>query len=153
MRKPRTLKQRKFIRELIRTMSPTEAAMRSYNCKDRGVARCVGYELLTILHISMSELMDKMGLDIEQDIKDLKKLRSAKSKKYFAHEGVVCDEREDEDYQTQIKALEISLKLKGHLKEHKEDKREFVDDGDIEIIQHPNGNKSEIENRVKLFIK
>lgn len=94
-----TFKQRKFIKELTVTLHPTEAAMRAYNCKDRLSARVIASENLTKLNISMSELMDKMGLDTQQDVEDLKKLRKTK------------------DNHIKLKALELTLKLKGYLKQ------------------------------------
>ena len=67
-----TPKQRMFLKELIATLSPTEAAMRSYNCKDRLSARVIASENLSKLNITMNDLMDKMGLTVEEDIEDLK---------------------------------------------------------------------------------
>lgn len=111
-----TIKQRKFIRELIRTGEPTESAMRSYKCKDRKVARVIASQLLSKLNIDMIELMDKMGIDTESDLRLLEKLRSAKVTKAFSHEGQVVDEFTTDDNSTQLKALELTLKLKGKLK-------------------------------------
>lgn len=105
-----TLKQRKFVRELKRTFSPTEAAFRVYNCKDRLVARNIAHQNLAKLGISMQELMDKMGLDTQQDLDDLKRLRIAQKPIVINNEVITTD-----DYSTQVKALELTLKLKGHL--------------------------------------
>lgn len=115
-----TFKQRKFIRELKKTFSPTEAAMRSYNCKSRDVAKVIASQLLTKLNVQMNDLMDKMGLNIERDIEDLKNLREAKITKHFAYEGQIVDEAVCEDNATRLKALELTYKLKGLLKEKHE---------------------------------
>lgn len=112
-----TLKQRKFVRALIRTQSPTEAAMQSYNCKDRVVATVIASQNLIKLNIQMVDLMNRMGLDTERDIKDLTRLREAKTTKHFAHEGKIVDQADIDDNNTQLKALELSLKLKGSLKD------------------------------------
>ncbi len=70
-----TFKQRRFVKELIATLSPTEAAFRAYDCKDRLSARNIASQLLATLGIKMPELMDKMGLGSEEDMADLKRLR------------------------------------------------------------------------------
>lgn len=56
-----TLKQRKWIKEYIKTGNATEAASRVYDCKDRNVANAIGAENLAKL--SMPELMEEMGLN------------------------------------------------------------------------------------------
>lgn len=127
--------------------------MQVYNCKDRKVARVIASENISKLNISMTELMDKMGLDTERDIEDLNRLRQAKDIKYFAHEGEVTDEREVDDHQTQIKALEISLKLKGHLRDKEPVSSSTDFEREVEIVPHPNGDKLEVENRVKAFMR
>ena len=91
--------------------------MRVYNCKDRKVARVIASQNITKLNIDMNALMIRMGLYTEKDIEDLIRLRSAKIVKPFAHEGVVISEPVYDDNVTQIKALELTLKLKGVLKE------------------------------------
>ena len=55
-----TLKQRKWIKEYIKTGNATEAAMRVYDCKDRESATSIGHENLTKLHVP--DLMEEMGL-------------------------------------------------------------------------------------------
>lgn len=92
--------------------------MRAYNCKSRKTAATIGRENIIKLEFSATELMDKMGLSLEEDIKDLKRLRKAKATKFFSHEGQVIDQKDCDDNATQTKALEISLKLRGALREH-----------------------------------
>lgn len=96
-------------------ITPTEAAMQSYNCKDREVARVIGSQNLRKLNITMPELMERMGLSDEKDFEDLKKLRDAKTTKFFQHEGKITDQENVEDNTTQLKALELTAKLKGKL--------------------------------------
>lgn len=112
-----TVKQRLFFRYLIKTQSPTSAAMKAYDCKDRLVARNIGSSLLAKLGISMRELLDIIGLDSEQDAKDLKRLRSAKSIKHFAHEGRVITSKVDQDNSTQLRALDLTQRIKGNIRE------------------------------------
>ena len=76
----------------------------------------------------MNDLMDKMGLTVEEDIEDLKRLRRAK--RLHVCDIYIKDDNgklkinknsndfiEVDDNPTQLKALELTLKLKGHLKE------------------------------------
>ena len=143
-----TVKQRLFVKELIATLSPTEAAMRAYDCKTRASASQIAYENLSKLEISMTELMDKMGLTNEEDINDLKRLRKAKkvvgylnqykkdedgkAEKIEPDEVVSNEFIEVDDNCTQLKALELSLKIKGHLKEKTE---HSFDDGTKRLLQ------------------
>ena len=117
MNKPTTPKQAKFIRQLIRTGNATKAASIAFDCKNNHVANVLGSRMLVKIGITMPELMDKMGLSIEEDVKDLKRLRKAKMTKFFAHEGQVISQKDCDDNATQTKALEISLKLRGALRE------------------------------------
>lgn len=119
-----TIKQRLWFRYLIQLKSPTEAAMRAYDCKHRQVASVIAHENLRKLNISMSTLLDIVGLDAEQDAKDLARLRKAKSKKFFAYEGEILASQAVDDYPTQIKALELTAKIKGLLKEETKEKDE-----------------------------
>lgn len=133
-----TPKQRIFQKELINTLSPTEAAMRAYDCKDRKSASQIAYENLRKLDISMAELMSQMGLTDEEDIKDLIRLR--KCKKLHVCDIYVKDDNgklkinrnsndfiEVDDNPTQLKALELTAKLKGNI----EDKTKHSIDDDL----------------------
>jgi len=139
MNKPTTIRQRKFIKQFIRTRNGTEAAMQAYNCKSRAVAAVISSQVLRKLNISFIELMNKMGLNDERDISDLIKLRKAKITKHFAYEGQVVDERSYDDNATQLKALEMTLKLKGHLKE------QIEHSGEVAFTQMPNAR---VGNRI-----
>ena len=123
-----TLKQRKFRKKLIKTLSPTEAAFRAYNCKDRKVAAVIASQNLLKLNISLPDLMDSMGLTDEEDVKDLQRLRKAQKLQtcdiYVKKEdGKVTINKNSNDFievddnAIQIKALELSLRLKGRLKD------------------------------------
>lgn len=130
-KKKLTIKQRKFIRELIRCGNPTEAARRVYNISDTttSTAKCIAHQNLTKLNYTFNDLMEKMGVTDEADIELLKKLRSA-TKNQVCDIYVQKDEDgnykinnnmnsfiEVDDNQTQVKALELTMRLKGRLKE------------------------------------
>jgi len=55
-----TIKQRKWIKEYIKTGNATEAAMKVYDCKDKGSAANIGWE--NVRKLDMTELMEEMGL-------------------------------------------------------------------------------------------
>ena len=149
-----TAKQRLFIKHLIRTFSPTEAAMQSYDCKDRLSARNIASENLSKLGIDMNNLMEKTGLGLEEDVEDLKRLR--KCKRPIACDIFIRDENgelkvnknsndwvEVDDNPSQLKALEITLKLKGHLKDKLIDQShhhtlQIVNYGETKRIDNPN---------------
>lgn len=126
--KPLTIKQRKFLRALIRTGEPTEAAFQAYDCKNRKIASVIASQNLCKLNIQFLDLIERMGLTNEEDVADLKRLR--KAKRLHACDVMIHDENgqlkvnknsndwiEVDDNQSQLKALELTLKLKGHLKE------------------------------------
>lgn len=96
-------------------ITPTKAAMQSYNCKNKAVASAIASQNLRKLKITMPELLARMGLTDERDAEDLEKLREAKTTKFFQHEGKVIDQEDVEDNTTQLKALELTAKLKGRL--------------------------------------
>lgn len=109
-------------------ITPTEAAMRVYDCKNRLVAAVIASQNLIKLNISMADLLNRMGITDEEDVNDLKRLRKAqklqscnvfvkkdKDGKYTINENS-NDFIEVDDGNIQIKALELTCKLKGNLK-------------------------------------
>lgn len=135
-----TLKQKRFVRALVRTGNATEAAMQSYNCKDRHSASVIANENMIKLGITLTKLMEYMGLDDKRDLEDLKALREAKETKFFAHEGEVIETREVIAHDIRYKALELSLKIKDKINDRK---NSIVDSGVKVIII-----KQEINNGV-----
>lgn len=113
------VKLKKFQRMLIKnhTMSGTDIAMKVYNCKDRSVAAQISHQNLKKLNFTMKDVLERAGLTDEQDAEDLKRLRSAKETKFFQFKGEVVDQEEVEALDIQLKALELTQKLKGNLKD------------------------------------
>jgi len=138
-----TIKQTKWFRQVIRTGEPTQAAFDVYNCKDRKVAKVIAYENLTKLHLSMNDLMDRMGLDIERDMQDLIAEREAMTTKFATHEGQITDQAEVIDWQTRHKALELTLKLKGRLSKDSDSNQGIGASTKIVIIYPPGYEKKE----------
>lgn len=112
----RGVKLKRFQRAVIANpdMSPTEIAMQIYNCKSRKVASALSGRNLKKMRMKMADLMPTFQMSDEDDLNLLHKLRHAKKVTYFAHEGVVIDQKIDDDGQLQCRALELTQKIKGN---------------------------------------
>lgn len=64
---------------------------------------------------ALSAALDRAGLSDAALAARLAGLADAKKQLFFAHEGVIRDEREVEDNPTRLRAVELALKAKGHL--------------------------------------
>ena len=104
-----TLKQRKWIKEYIKTGNATEAAMRVYDCKDRESASAIGTQNLGKL--SFPELMEEMELT---DITLMNVGAEGMTKANKIH-GTNDNFVEIPDYATRHKYWETMLKLKRKL--------------------------------------
>jgi len=104
-----TLKQRKWIKEYIKTGNATEAAMRVYDCKDRESAGSIGTENLQKLAIP--DLMEQMGLT---DITLMNVGAEGMTKANKIH-GTGDNFVEIPDYATRHRYWETMLKLKRRL--------------------------------------
>lgn len=109
------------------SVSPTEVAMQTYNCKDRHVARVIASQNLLKLNITMADLMARAGMSDEQDLEDLKRLRSAeklhlcdihikKEKGKYVVNQNSNDFMDVPDNLVRLKALELTQKIKGTIK-------------------------------------
>lgn len=146
-----TLKQRKWIKEYIKTGNATEAASRVYDCKDRNVANAIGAENLAKL--SMPELMEEMGLsDVALINVGMEGLQASKQlatrivvknpvkSSTQAGELIKATEQTDDfvevpDYSTRHKYWDTLLKLKGKLGEKDYMGMEFKEgDKSVKII-------------------
>lgn len=104
-----TLKQRNWLKVYLETGNATEAAMQSYDCKDRETAATVGWENLRKLDFAM--LMEEGGItDKKLKEKLVDGLESTKIKTSLTE-----PDREVPDYATRHKYLETALKLKQRL--------------------------------------
>ena len=95
-----TIKQKRFIREYLKTGSATDAAMTIYGHKKRDVAASVGYDILR--SIDFSELMEQSGLT------DSKLLE-------VIGQGLEAKRHNRPDFYARHKYLETALKAKKHL--------------------------------------
>lgn len=125
-----TLKQRKWLDVYLQTGNATEAAMQSYDCKDRDSANAIGSENLAKLsYVDFMEvagvtdklLQDKLleGLDSTKQIGARKIVQGART----GHEIKVDATTDTDDfidvpdYAVRHKYLETALKLKKRLVE------------------------------------
>jgi hypothetical protein len=151
-----TMKQRKWLDIYLQTGNATEAAMQSYDCKDRDSAKSIGCENLTKLdYIDFMEaagvtdklLQEKLleGLDSTKQIGARKIVQGART----GHE-IKVDAMTDTDdfidvpdYAVRHKYLETALKLKKRLVE-KNDVNMDVKISNITITREPmkDGNNS-----------
>ena len=102
-----TPKQTKFVKEYIKTLNATEAAMRSYDCKDRLSARNIGSELLANLGTPIQRLLNKKGYTDEMLIEDM--LAGVKAQKPVVVNGKLY---KTEDWTNRHKYIETITKLK-----------------------------------------
>ncbi|MCK9554961.1 hypothetical protein M0R36_03985 [bacterium] len=93
-------------------ISPTEVAMRVYNCKNRHVASVIASQNLIKLDYTVNSLLEHMGITDEADIELLKKLRVAE--KYEKGVGMVPDNS------IRLAALKLTQLLKGRLSSKEE---------------------------------
>ena len=109
-----TMKQRRFVKEYIKSGNQTLAAKRSYNCND-DTARSLGSSNITKHNIKSAVIkaQEKIGITDSFLAKTLKEGLKAKETKFFADAGKVKDKRDCIDYSTRAKYLEIGHKLRG----------------------------------------
>jgi len=109
-----TMKQRRFVKEYIKSGNQTLAAKRSYNCND-DTARSLGSSNITKHNIKSAVIkaQEKIGITDSFLAKTLKEGLKAKETKFFADGGKVRDKRNCVDYPTRAKYLEIGHKLRG----------------------------------------
>jgi hypothetical protein len=108
------------------TLSPTEVALRTYNCTTKGSASAIASQNLAKLKITHADLMARFGLSDEEDVRDLARLRKAKRLQscdvYVKEEDGEFKINENsndfievDDNKVQLDALKLSLQLKGAL--------------------------------------
>jgi phage terminase small subunit len=102
-RLPRTIKEKKFVKEYIKTGNATEAASKVYDVSSRDVARNIGSQ--NVAKLSIVGVMEKHGLTDDKLIDTLEEGLNADKE---AKIGTI------EDYPTRHRYLETALKLKGY---------------------------------------
>lgn len=131
-RPPKTIKEKKFLQEFIKTGNATEAASRVYDVKNRKNARAIGTE--TLAKLDITEIMEKKGLTDEKITDTLiegmeanKTVRSSDPSKESDAES--NDFIDIPDWQARLKATELASKIKGHLKD------KMIHEGEIKVTE------------------
>ena len=114
-KKQLTILERRFFGHLLNGAKPTDAAVLTFNVKDRKSASVRACQTLAKFNIKLPQLMDNCGLSDERLVMKMAKLLDAKTVKHFAHEGVVIDSKRMDDNATQRSTLELALKVKRYL--------------------------------------
>lgn len=147
-----TLKQRKWLDVYLSTGNATEAAMQSYDCKDRESASQIGYENLRKLDyidfLEAAGVTDKLlqeklleGLESTKPISALVLVSGDKPMRTRDNEGQI----EVPDYAIRHKYLETALKLKQKLIERKDftSKGEKIEGNQIIFTDFKNDTKGQ----------
>ncbi len=137
-----TLKQRKFWKCYCETHSLTKAAeYAGSNGKDTASLSVIGYGILKSLNLSMPELLDAEGLTDQAMAEPLKNGIKAQKPIVATWEGKITDKLWIEDHPTQLKAVELIGKMKGHFI----DKLELTgrDGGDLVLQLAPSKSKKD----------
>lgn len=118
-RPPRTIKEKKFVKEYLKTGNATEAAAKVYDVSNRASAGAIGGENLQKLTIS--QILDNAGLTDEKIGKTLNEAIEA-NKPIGAINSKDADSSTMDfidvpDWQARLKATELASKIKGHLKD------------------------------------
>ena len=115
-RPPKTIKEKKFVKEYLKTGNATEAAVRVYDATSRASAAAIGGENLQKL--TFPELMDEMGITDDKLIgvldEGLGATRNISAIAGTEANGGTVDFVEVPDYQVRHRYLETGLKLKDY---------------------------------------
>lgn len=142
-----TLKQRKWLKVYLKCGNATEAAMRSYQCKNRDSGAQIGWENLRKL--DFSEVMEESGITDKKLVDVLSEgLVAIKIKTSLTE-----PDREVADYQTRYKYLDIALKLKRRMAEKvevsvEEVKPLFTDEQIERIIRKRDNSDQDGKNQI-----
>lgn len=105
----RTVKQKMFVKEYVKSGNATQAALKVYNTKSVDSAKRIGWENTTKLNIQ--EILEKNGITDDATAQNLARMAfTATKQNQFTGEVV-------EDNQVQLDAIKHITKLKGWLKD------------------------------------
>ena len=124
-RPPKTVKERKFVKEYLKNGgNATQAAMKAYDASSYNSAHVIGAE--NIRKLTISDILDKAGLTDEKIGSVLTEAAEA-TKPISATSGRDASEAsmdfiEVPDWNARLKSIELAGKMKGHFIEKREDK-------------------------------
>jgi len=109
-----TLKEKKWLRAYFNHGNKLRAAKDAgYRCTSDLSYGEIGYQNFIKLEKYITEWLDKECLSETALKKKITELMQAKEKRFFAHEGVVVEEREVEALETQRRTLDMAIKVRG----------------------------------------
>lgn len=126
-RPPRTIKEKKFVKEYIKSGNGTEAALNSYDTTNPKTAAVIATQ--NLIKLNISDLMDKRGLTDDKLLEVLDdglramKVISANVINIKSNDPTVMDQKANsmtrdfidvEDHPTRHRYLETALRLKGY---------------------------------------
>lgn len=105
----RTVKQKMFVKEYVKSGNATQAALKVYNTTSVDSAKRIGWENTTKLNIQ--EILEKNGITDDATAQNLARMAfTATKQNQFTGEVI-------EDNQVQLDAIKHITKLKGWLKD------------------------------------
>lgn len=113
-KKKLTLKEQSFVKEVLETNNPTEAADRVYNTKSREISSVMGTQMMNKEHIrgAVMEAMDNAGLTIDYLMVEQKKVVDQEDNLNVKQRGIEHSSLLLDAYapkQTEHKSVNISI--------------------------------------------
>jgi len=131
-------KERIFLRALEKfpSVPPSQIVRIIFNCKDQGVAATISSNLLVKYKKDINEMMNRLGVTDERLTFKLTEALEAKRRFTSMSKSGEIVEEVVPDYNSQLKALEIALKLKGYLKPRsgQEDDSAIPKSGNLQVM-------------------
>lgn len=102
-RPPRTIKEKKFVKEYLKSGNATEAAQKVYDVSNYNSAHAIGSQ--NVQKLTIVDIMEKNGLTDDLIASTLRQAMKAKG------------EKGTPEWNARLKATELTSKIKGHLRE------------------------------------
>lgn len=139
-RPPKTIKEKRFVKEYLKSGNATEAAAKVYDVSNLNSAHAIGSQNLQ--RLTISDELDKIGLtdskiaSVLLDAIDAQKTVSSYNTNREAN-AETDDFIDIPDWQARLKAIEITAKMKGHFIEKRDitSKGERISNGLVEFVE------------------
>ena len=116
------VKERKLLKGIIAGKTATQAA-KDAGWSDASAGVMASRKMAEPgMKAELQKMMDEAGLSRQAIIQKIREGADAKKVSYFAHEGVVKDQREDVDHVTRHRFLETARKVRGDMGEDENEK-------------------------------
>jgi hypothetical protein len=109
-----TVKQRKWLEAYLQCFNRAEAArVAGYKCRNDDHFRLIGYQNYVKLRDLIAQWIDENGLSEARIKEKIAAGMEAKETKFFAHQGVVVEQREVEALEIQRKYTDMAARVRG----------------------------------------